>query len=518
MKAATPSFVTEIELLPTPSDANKIRSRFEAARQVYNAALGESLKRLSLMRESRLYRAARKMPKGQERTKAFKKAEEAVGFRKYDLGHWGTQFTKSWINEHLGANTCSVIVMSAFETAHRYSFGKIGRPRFRKAGELRAIEGRTRSCCRWKDGGIEWKGLTIPAAIDTTDVVVKHGLSCPVKYVRMVRKTIRGKERFFAQLVCEGSPYRKPSHKPTEGTVGVDIGPGTISVVGQKKAFLNELCPGLTVRRLEIARIQRRLNRSRRNTNPENYNENGTIKKDARVWIKSKTYHRLANQLAALNKQQDAHRKNLHGKMVADILALGNDVRLEKLDYVKLQQEFGKTVRLRAPGALVDRLKAEAAKWDATVTEFSTWTTWLSQTCFCGRVKQKGKGEKSRWHQCECGAIAQRDLFSAYLARFVEHDRLDADRAKSAWSDICNVVDAAPRLLKQRANGKHLPPSLGLKRIPSQSRRIENDVRNRGEAQDVVMVGDHESPREPKERRQHITFGRPFATQTSWPQ
>jgi len=40
--------------------------RLEAVRQVYNACLGESLKRLTLMRESREYQAARKLPNGEK--------------------------------------------------------------------------------------------------------------------------------------------------------------------------------------------------------------------------------------------------------------------------------------------------------------------------------------------------------------------------------------------------------------------------------------------------------------------
>ena len=46
--------------------------RLEAARQVYNACLGESLKRLTLMRESWEYQAARKLPKGEPKSEAWK--------------------------------------------------------------------------------------------------------------------------------------------------------------------------------------------------------------------------------------------------------------------------------------------------------------------------------------------------------------------------------------------------------------------------------------------------------------
>ena len=44
-RAKTGSFVTVVELLPTGKQAKKLRAKFEAARQVYNAALGEALHR-----------------------------------------------------------------------------------------------------------------------------------------------------------------------------------------------------------------------------------------------------------------------------------------------------------------------------------------------------------------------------------------------------------------------------------------------------------------------------------------
>jgi hypothetical protein len=49
-KAKTPSFVSEYELRVGPGQASTLRVRMDAARQVYNACLGESLKRLGLLR------------------------------------------------------------------------------------------------------------------------------------------------------------------------------------------------------------------------------------------------------------------------------------------------------------------------------------------------------------------------------------------------------------------------------------------------------------------------------------
>jgi hypothetical protein len=52
----------------------------------------------------------------------------------------------------------------------------------------------------------------VPARLNQRDLVVVHGLSCPVKYVRLVRRKVGLRHRFSAQLACKGKPYRKERH------------------------------------------------------------------------------------------------------------------------------------------------------------------------------------------------------------------------------------------------------------------------------------------------------------------
>ena len=121
-RAKTPSFVTEIPLRTTPSDERCLLARLEAARQAYNACLGESLKRLALLRQSKAYQSARKMPRGQKnspkakaRSKAFRQANRAVGFHEYDLHAYAAQFNHCWIGEHLDINSIQKLASRAFK-------------------------------------------------------------------------------------------------------------------------------------------------------------------------------------------------------------------------------------------------------------------------------------------------------------------------------------------------------------------------------------------------------------------
>ncbi len=60
-----------------------IHQIFGAARQVYNACLGESLKRLDLLCQSKAYQAARKMPRGQKNSPKAKSRAKALFWRRY---------------------------------------------------------------------------------------------------------------------------------------------------------------------------------------------------------------------------------------------------------------------------------------------------------------------------------------------------------------------------------------------------------------------------------------------------
>ncbi len=150
------------------------------------------------------------LSKDNRRSKAYQEANKAVGFREYDLHHDAARFTHSWSGE----------------------------PRFQGSAvvSVRRI--------------IVWfgKGWNFQPSLDLDDPVVAHGLSCRVKYVRIVRRKLNGKPCFYAQLVCEGQPYQKPKNQPGQGYVGLDIGPSMVAGVGETDAFLKQFCVELASR------------------------------------------------------------------------------------------------------------------------------------------------------------------------------------------------------------------------------------------------------------------------------
>ncbi len=418
----TPSFITELPLRVSPADEGVLLSRLDAARQLYNACLGEALRRVNLIRQSRDFNKARALKANNpERKVLFKRARERYDFSEYAIHSYSTQLRHSWIGDHIDSNTAQKLATRAYKAVEKVLFGKAKSVRFKGKNQLDSVEGKSnKTGIRWKGGSVEWSGLKLRALMTTNDPVVLHGLNSKVKYVRLVRRKIAGKNRFYAQLVCKGKPFIKPKNYLGQGVVGLDLGPSTIAIVSDTEVQLKEFASELEFDTKVLRRLQRKMNRSRRATNPDNYNPNGTVKRGKKQWNSSKSYLKVRNSKANLERKLAAHRKSLHGQLVNDILAYGDTIQLEKLSYKAFQKLFGKSVGKRAPGIFVSHLKSKAERAGGKVVEIPTYSTKLSQTCQCGRVKKKNLCE--RIHQCECGVVAQRDLYSALLAKHIEPD------------------------------------------------------------------------------------------------
>ena len=461
----TPSFVTELPLVVSPASEGILLTRLEAARQMYNALLGEAMRRVKLIRQSKDFTRARSLkPSNRERKVLFKRARERYNFCEYALHSYSTSLRHSWIGDHLDSNTVQKLATRAYKAAEKVLFGKAKKVRFKGKNQLDSVEGKSnKTGMRWKGDSIEWSGLKLKALINNNDPVILHGLNSRVKYVRLVRRKVSGKNRFYAQLICKGKPFIKPKNSLGQGSVGLDLGPSTIAIVSDTEVRLQELASELEFDALIIRRLQRKMDRSRRANNPDNFNPNGTLKKGKNKWNSSKTYLKVRNSKANLERKLAAHRKSLHGELVNDILRTGNVIKLEKLSYKAFQKLFGKSVGKRAPGRFVSHLKSKAERAGSLVVEIPTYSTKLSQTCQCGRVKKKSLSE--RIHQCECGVIAQRDLYSALLAKHTEPDTfvLQVSQLVDDWQSAELRLQAAWRTATdtQPATGRIRPSSFG---------------------------------------------------------
>src|SRR5260221_1115801 len=205
-KHKTPSFIAELPLVVDSRQEAVLLARLEAARQVYNACLGEALARRERLLHERTYQAARAMKRGAARGSAFAEAMTAAGFEEYALHEYGAQFGHSWLGEHLDSLVVQKLASRAFDAVEKYHYGVRGRPRFKGRHQLDSVEGKTntsglRWCVETGSGGeairyVRWLGLRLEPLIDGRDGVVAPGLAAPVKSGRLVRRQLKGGNRF----------------------------------------------------------------------------------------------------------------------------------------------------------------------------------------------------------------------------------------------------------------------------------------------------------------------------------
>lgn len=489
--STTSSFILELPLRITPHDARIFEVRFDAGRQLYNACLGEALRRLDLIRESKAQKEARTCRDKDKRRKLFRNIQERYGFSDYDIQAFAIETKNAcWIGEHLDTHACQKIGTRAHRAVQEYAYGRHGRPRFKSKGRFRSLEGKSNAAgIRFRDGYIQWRGLKLKVIFDYKDKhgVEAHGLSCQTKYVRLVRKLIRGKLRWYAQLIQQGKPKQKSKNRIGQDTVGLDIGPSTIAAVGKDDAFLIPFCAELKSIKRKVRLLQRAMDRRLRATNLKNYNLNGTIKKGPKKWNFSKRYIQLKARLAEEQRRLAARRKCLHGELANQVLAMGNHINTEGLSYKGFQKNWGKSVGFRAPGMFIEKLCRKAESAGGTVYEFSSSATHLSQICHgCDTIEKKPLSK--RWHNCECGiGPVQRDLYTAYLARHVKGNCLDTPQAKEAWPGAEPLLRRAVSRLNQTAKGKLRFASFGLSRRQSGSHVEDESVCV--EAANVVREG-----------------------------
>ncbi|HWQ96352.1 MAG TPA: transposase [Candidatus Methylomirabilis sp.] len=464
MKSTTPSFVLELPLNTNTVQESTILVRLDAGRQLYNACLGEALKRLDLLRQSKEFQQIRILPKGKPRAQAFNDLNKKFEFTQYSLHHYAVGIRHGWLQEHINVHIAEKIAARAFNAVQKKAFGKAKNVRFKGKNQFDTLEGQNNETgLIFENNNLKWADLEIPCIIDKENELMSYGLQHRVKYCRIVKRKVNGKNKFYVQLILEGKPYQDPEKELGKEELGMDVGPSTYAAVGETRAELKQFCEELVPKWKEKRRLQRKLDRQRRANNPEHYNENGTVKKGKKKWKQSNHYKRTKSEITELDRKTAAHRKSLHGHEQNIILTQGTVIKAERIPYKSWQKIWGKSVSIRAPSTFMSGLKRKAENAGGHFYDFPTNTTRLSQIChICGEAVKKPLSQ--RRHTC-CGIDMQRDLYSAFLAKCIDvnTNSLDIARARMLWPGLEPVLSEAVSRAYQSANGgKIVPASFGV--------------------------------------------------------
>lgn len=273
-------------------------------------------------------------------------------------------------------------------------------------------------------------------------------------YASLVVRRIRKKYRVFLHLTIEGKAVPKydrnglPRHKFGQGMVGADIGTQTVAYTSDTEVGLKNLAErGNNITKSE--RLERRyyraMDRSRRATNPDNYNEDDTIRKGKKVWHYSNHYKELKYRHSELCRKNAINRHLANNEEANHLRSLGDTLVTEPKNAAKLakrakettvnekgkfnrKKRYGKSIQNRCPGGFQATLEKKFSIAGGTYIEVP-YNYRASQYDHTADDYIR-KGRNVRMYHLQDGTLVQRDWYSSFLLYCCDSSTQDINKAK----------------------------------------------------------------------------------------
>lgn len=187
-----------------------------------------------------------------------------------------------------------------------------------------------------------------------------------------------------------------------------------------------------------LRRLQRKLDRQRRANNPQNYNDNGTIKPGRKHWNDSKEYLKTKQKISEILRKRTAQRKLSHQTLANEVVQMGDRFVVEQMSFRGLQARaketaisektgrfkrkarFGKTILNHAPAMLIEMLRYKALFQNKDFIIANTHKIKASQLDHVsGQYNKLSLSTRTKTIDEE---LVQRDLYAAFILQHVEND------------------------------------------------------------------------------------------------
>ena len=488
MREQTPSYVVSVKLHLPKQIENRLEKSFRISNSAYNEIISLGLKRFEAMKRNPYYqellkakRLAKagidKLKKAKKKTKGLTqqiklydkvlfKLRKAYSLTEFDLSaHLTQQRRKPGSSyQQLSSGEIQIIASQAMKTLEKVLFYQIKphKVKFRSKFDLdvsyrNRVNSEATRLIPSDRKDIAYR-LYIHKASTFVDIPVKAFnnyqqislLRCEkIKYVQIIRKTIRGKKVYILQIVCQGTPPSKV--RKGNGVVGIDPGISTVAFASPSEVALVDLVPkNINQNEKLLKQLDQAIERSQRVNNPECYNENGTIKKGARFKRPSKRQMRLQNRRRKAYRSLSEERKKLQGQLINRLVSQASIIKIEELNVKGLQKRsrdirinpktnrpyskkrFGKAIFRAAPSAFRTALETRALQLGINFEIISPKNVKPSQYNHITQTFEKKSLSTRIYDLSDEYKDVQRDLYSAFLMGHIEkgyyqQDRLEQD-------------------------------------------------------------------------------------------
>lgn len=439
------NFIAQFLLKTEKYQEDILNKRFEIGRQIYNSLANVTQKRYREMIKTKEYRNLVLQLSGDKKKdkdiwRQIGDIRDNCGLSEYSF-HSDVKKMQKHFSDNIDSHTAQKIASSLWKAYYKLFYGNGKKIHYKKYGNLNSLEGKSnKSGIRFKDDIVIWNGLKIPVIINYDNQYEYQVLESDIAYCRIIRKYIRNKYKYYVQIIFKGNPPVKINkktgeikHPISQGDVGIDIGTSTIAYSSSIDVKILELADKVQNIEDQKRRLLRKMDRSRRAMNPNNYNKDGTIKNQGSkkvTWNKSNHYIKYQNELKELYRKQKDMRKYQHECLANQIISLGDNIYVEIMSFFglakrtkkteknskgrfKCKKRFGKTIANRAPAMLLEIINRKLSYYDKYLIKIDTWHAKASQfNHFDGTYHKKTLSQ--RWNDFN-GIKIQRDLYSAFL-------------------------------------------------------------------------------------------------------
>lgn len=445
-------FVVQFPLKTEKYQEDILDKRFEIGRQIYNSLVNITQKRYKEMVKTKTYRNLVSQLSGdKDKDKPIWKQINSLR-KQFSMTEYSFFNDVKKLQHHFSKNidalTARSIASNLWKAYEKLFYGNGEKIHYKRYGSLTSLEGSSnKQGIRFKNDTILWNGLKVSVIINYNNYYETQALKSEIAYCCIVRKFVRNKYKFYVQITFKGTPPLKVDNETGEvrhyigvGDVGIDIGTSTIAYSSATDVKILELADKVQNIENQKRRLLRKMDRSLRTTNPDNYDEDGTIKKQGNkkvVWNKSNHYTKYQNQLKELYRKQVDVRKYQHECLANEIISLGDNIYGEKMNFqglakrstktekndngrFKRKKRFGKSIANRAPSMLLEIIDRKLSYYGKHLIKIDTWSAKASQFNHLDGTYSKKKLSQ-RWNNFN-GVRVQRDLYSAFLIMNVADD------------------------------------------------------------------------------------------------
>lgn len=467
------NFVVQFPLKTEKYQEDMLDKRFEIGRKIYNSLVNVTQKRYKEMTKTKKYRnlissLSNDKKKDKDIWKQINEMRKQYGMSEYSF-HEDVKKMQKHFKDNIDSFTAQKIATALWKSYDKLFFGNGDKIHYKKYDSLNSLEGKSNNTgIRFKDDYLIWNGLNIPVLIDYDNYYEYQAMQCDISYCRMLRKFIHNKNHYYIQIVFKGNPPVKVNtdtgeikHTIGYGDVGLDIGTSTVAISSESDVKILELADKVQNIENQKRLLLRKMDRSKRATNLNNFNEDGTIKKQGNkkvTWNKSNHYIKYQNQLKELYRKQADIRKYQHECLANYIISLGNKVYVEKMNFAGLQKRakntkkndkgrfkrkkrFGKSLANKAPSMLLTIIDRKLRYYGEKLIEINTYKAKASQfNHFDGTYNKKSLSQ--RWNDFD-GIKIQRDIYSAFLIMNINNDleSFNIDKCNNRFDNFKKLHD-----------------------------------------------------------------------------